>query len=73
MRQKDDGRASISWSLRSLCDNQLYRCRVWVHADFKSCASATSIMGYGTLASACVKQKLNAKRSTEDELVGAAD
>ena len=34
---------------------------------------AASTIGYSALASACVKQNLNTKISTEAELVGAAD
>ena len=40
--------------------------------DCKSCSGAASTMGYGVLASPCVKQKINVNVSAESELVCVA-
>ena len=44
-----------------------------VYDDCKSCARATSTMGFGVLASARVEQNLMTKSSTESELEGSAN
>jgi hypothetical protein len=44
-----------------------------VHPDMKSHTGGTMTLGKGSPYSACVKQKLNTKSSTEAELVGVSD
>ena len=44
-----------------------------VHLDCKSCTGAYLTLGYGSVLSLSLKQKINTKSSTEDELVGVDD
>jgi len=44
-----------------------------VHDDMRSHMGGTMSLGRGTIMSKSIKQKLNTKSSTEEELVGATD
>ena len=59
-----DNRGTLTWNI-----NVLFA----IHSDCKSHTGACLTLGYGSVLSISVKQKINSKSSTEAELVGVDD